>query len=311
MEARKISQEPRKYSSSFKRKIKGKLSIAPYIVPSFVFLFILFASLVSCFNYSINLSDLTIPGSENVFVGMKNYIIVMTSSIFQNSFMISIFYSLISPPLSIFLGFAIALLITKYCRRGLPIFRTIFVIPPMIAPIVVSYMWLLVFMSTETGYLNYFLKNFLGLPTIDFFARPWWARIILLFVWQWSGIPFQFLVFTAAILSIPQTLYESAEIDGASSVNTFRHITLPLLKPLIITLLLLGIISGLLGGFDAVFVITKGGPYRYTDLLGFRAYIHGFMYNHMGEATALCVLMTVIVVVYVIGALREHMRAQW
>lgn len=292
-------------------KLQRRLTVLPYIIPSLVFLSILFACLVSAGWMSVHLSELTIPGSENMFVGARNYIIVLTQPMFQNAFLLSIGYSLISPTSSIFFGFAIALLITKYCRRGLPVFKTIFVIPPMIAPIVVSYMWRLIFMITDVGYANYFLKYVLGMQPIDWFADPWLARIILYIVWQWSGIPFQFLVFTAALLSIPKHLYESAEIDGASAINRFRHVTLPMIKPLLITLLLLGITSGLLGGFDAVFVLTSGGPGSATDILGYRAYVQGFQYNHMGQATALTMVMTLIVVTYVVGGLREHMRAQW
>ncbi len=306
-----MTEETEVGKSVISSKLMRKLSVAPYIIPSFIFLVILFVSLISAAWMSFHLSELTIPGSENLFVGIRNYNIVLTQPMFQNSFLISFGYALISPTSSIFLGFAIALLITKYCRRGLPVFKTIFVIPPMIAPIVVSYMWRLIFMTTDVGYANYFLKYFLGMQPIEFFADPWFARAILYLVWQWSGIPFQFLVFTAALLSIPKQLYESAEIDGASAISRFRHVTFPWVKPLLITLLLLGITGGLLGGFDAVFVLTSGGPGSATDLLGFRAYVQGFQYNHMGQATALTMIMTVIVVAYVVGGLREHMRSQW
>jgi multiple sugar transport system permease protein len=198
------------------------------------------------------------------------------------------------------LGLALALLLNGQIRgRGL--FRASLLVPMMLPTVVVGIVWRLL-LNPNFGAINGTLKQ-LGVNTesLTWTASPRLAfvAVVAVDVWQWT--PFVFLVLLAGLQAIPQEPYEAALIDGSSRWQTFRHVTLPLLKPAILIVLLLRTMD-LLRVFDQIFILTEGGPGFATEMISLYIYRTAFRFFDFGYAAAmsfvLLALTNVISVVY-------------
>ena len=198
------------------------------------------------------------------------------------------------------LGLGLALLLNQQIRgRGL--FRASLLVPMMLPTVVVGVVWRLM-LNPNFGAINGTLKQF-GVDTdsLTWTASPRLAfvAVIAVDVWQWT--PFVFLVLLAGLQAIPQEPYEAALIDGSSRWQTFRHVTLPLLKPAILIVLLLRTMD-LLRVFDQIFILTEGGPGFATEMISLYIYRTAFRFSDFGYAAAmsfvLLALTNVISVVY-------------
>ncbi len=183
------------------------------------------------------------------------------------------------------IGLCLALLLDRPLRgRGL--FRALLLVPMMLPPVVVGVIWRLMF-NPSFGAINGTLQS-AGVPTDDltWTASPALAlaSVIAVDVWQWT--PFVFLVLLAGLQAIPQEPYEAAMIDGSSPWQTFRHVTLPLLKPAILIALLLRTMD-LLRVFDQIFILTEGGPGFATETVSLYIYRTAFRFSDFGYAAAM------------------------
>ncbi|MCX6083251.1 MAG: sugar ABC transporter permease [Chloroflexi bacterium] len=199
------------------------------------------------------------PVTESVFVGVKNYITVINDRVFQqsyvNSWVFTIGQSLIKLPIS----FLLAILLTRKWLKWRALFRTAFFVPWLMPPSIVAMVFTYL-LNPANGAINEFLLNFHLIQTpINFFNTGWssLATIAIISVWQIMG---QYVIFwMAALQSIPDELYEAAEVDGATESQKMRYITLPLIAPMAIIISLLGI-TWALGIFDWIQIMTAGGP---------------------------------------------------
>jgi multiple sugar transport system permease protein len=199
------------------------------------------------------------------------------------------------------LGLALALLLNQQIR-GRGVFRASLLVPMMLPTVVVGVVWRLL-LNPNFGAINGTLKQ-LGINTesLTWTASPRLAflAVIAVDVWQWS--PFVFLVLLAGLQAIPQEPYEAALIDGSSRWQTFRHVTLPLLKPAILIVLLLRTMD-LLRVFDQIFILTEGGPGFATEMISLYIYRTAFRFFDFGYAAAmsfvLLALTNVVSVVYI------------
>ena len=166
--------------------------------------------------------------------------------------------------------------------------RTLIILPMSITPIVVGLMWRILY-NPSFGLINSTLAS-LGI------AGPEWLgsrdtallSVILVDVWQWT--PFMFLMMTAELQSLPIEPFEAARVDGASGLQTFQLITLPMMKPIILIALLFRIIDGFkVSTFDPIFIMTKGGPGSITQTLNIYAFLTGFEWFNLGYASAIVV----------------------
>ena len=197
--------------------------------------------------------------TESVFVGAKNYITVINDRVFQqsyvNSWVFTIGQSLIKLPIS----FLLAILLTRKWLKWRALFRTAFFVPWLMPPSIVAMVFTYL-LNPANGAINEFLLNFHLIQTpINFFNTGWssLATIAVISVWQIMG---QYVIFwMAALQSIPDELYEAAEVDGATESQKMRYITLPLIAPMAIIISLLGI-TWALGIFDWIQIMTAGGP---------------------------------------------------
>ncbi|MCY6355910.1 carbohydrate ABC transporter permease [Clostridium sp. ZS2-4] len=228
------------------------------------------------------------------FVGIKNYITILKDEIFWNALKNTVIFVLISVFIEFLLGLLFALFFNLKIK-ALKIFRSIVLVPMLLPPITVALTWKMMF-EYNTGILNYMLET-IGLNRIEWLSSAKYAMMSIIFtdIWQWT--PFVFLVILASLQSIPESLYESAKVSGATPFQCFIYITLPLLKPgLILTLLLRTIDTFRI--FDKMYTLTGGGPGKATDTITYYIYRQGFKYFQTGYASASAVIMVIFVFLF-------------
>jgi multiple sugar transport system permease protein len=221
-----------------------------------------------------------------------NFARLISDGFFHAALLNTLIYSAAALTFEFFLGLGLALLLNGQLRgRGL--FRTSLLVPLMLPTVVVGVVWRLM-LNPNFGAINGTLKGF-GLDTekLTWTATPRLAlfSVIAVDVWQWT--PFIFLVLLAGLQAIPQEPYEAALLDGSSSWHTFRHITLPLLKPAILVALLLRTMD-LLRVFDQIFILTEGGPGFATETVSLYIYRTAFRFFDFGYAAAMSFVLLAV-----------------
>ena len=224
---------------------------------------------------------------DSSFIGLGNYV---RAFLHDDRFYNSLWVSFLMISGCIFLQTIVGLILAESLnalKRFKETFRTVLIIPMVIPPMVSAMVWRMMY-HPSSGIINYFL-SFIGLD------HPWLAdpktallAIIIIDTWQWT--PFLLLIFLAGYATIPNELYESAQVDGAGRWNQFRHITLPLLTPVI----LIGIIYrifGVMQTFSTIFITTEGGPVNATETLNYYTYVTAFNFTDIGYASALGVVL--------------------
>jgi len=264
-----------------------------FLGPAMVVLFfttiypLVYAAILSFKQY--NLAKPFIP---RVFVGVRNYVDLLTNSRFYHSLLVTFKFMAISISIEFILGFALALLLTQNLK-GMRAIRTLFMVPMMISPVVVGLIWLF-FYYPGLGYLNYFL-GFLNIPPLKWLGDENVAlySIAIADIWEWT--PFVMLGVAAGLHGLPVEPFEAARIDGCSKLQTLHHITIPMLKPVLISLFLLRAID-CFKLYDIVFVLTKGGPGTTTEVVSFYIYREGFTLWRMGYGAAASFIVLAVIV---------------
>ncbi len=191
-----------------------------------------------------------------------------------------------------FLGLALAVLLNNK-MRGRGFFRAGLLVPMMLPTVVVGVVWRLM-LNPNFGAVNGTLKGLgLNVASLTWTSSPRLAMVsvIAVDIWQWT--PFMFLILLAGLQAIPQEPYEAALIDGSSGWQTFRNVTLPLLKPAILVALLLRTMD-LLRVFDQVFILTEGGPGFATETISLYIYRTAFRFSNFGYAAAMSFMLLII-----------------
>jgi len=226
------------------------------------------------------------------FVGVKNFIEIFGKDLrFWNAVWITVKFTAVGVLLQLVLGLAIALYLHRDFR-GRGVVRTVMLLPMVSTPVAVALIWVIMF-NPSLGVLNYFL-GLLGLKPVVWLGHPRTVlpSLILMDTWKWT--PFMVLILHAGLQSLPVTPFEAARIDGASRWQLFRFITLPLLRPTIAVALIFRTMDSL-KTFDTIYVMTEGGPNNASEILNIYVFQTGFKYFHMGYASALAVILVVLV----------------
>lgn len=225
------------------------------------------------------------------FVGLDNYRYVLMDSQFWVALRNTLLYAGIAVPVELCLGLLIAMALSKMLR-GVRIIRTILILPMMLAPVVMGLMWKFMF-NDQLGIINQLIR-LTGLDLhILWLASPQLAFISLLIVEVWATTPIMVILLSAGLTTIPAELYEAAEIDGASRWQRFVNITWPMLQPVILVSLMLRGMDAF-RVFDIVFVLTQGGPANSTDVLSYYAYRLNFQGMDVGGASAVSIMMLIV-----------------
>ena len=231
------------------------------------------------------------------FDGWGNYTALFSDPTFWQSLQTTIVFNVILNPLQTFVALLLALLV-NLPLRGRWAFRTIFFVPVGVSITVATIIWGLM-LDADSGLINGML-NSLHLPPQPFFTSTTQALAGIMVIASWKGLGYWMIFFLAGLQGIPQALYEAANIDGASPLQSFLHITLPLLRRVIAFVLVADTTINFLL-FAPVFIQTQGGPQNSTDLLMYEAYRSAFSDLDMGRATSIVVIILLIILV-VVGA---------
>lgn len=220
---------------------------------------------------------------EADWVGFKNYSNLIQDDAFKESLWVTLKFAFIVVFIEIVIGLGLALLLDRNIK-GVSVLRTIFILPMMIAPIVVGLMWRYMYHPT-VGIFNRTLKD-LGFESIPWLSDSTWAliSIIIADVWQWT--PFIFILSLAALQSLPKSTLEAARIDGASNWQQIIHIKIPLMMPVLIVTLLLRLIDAF-KVLEVILVMTNGGPGLSTEIVALRISRTASEFRELGEAAAM------------------------
>ena len=241
----------------------------------------------------LSFTDYSVVGSEKPhFVGIKNFADILKDRYIWLHFKNTARYAVTAVALQFFLGLGIALLLNKeFVGRG--ILLTLVLAPMMLSPIVVGLFWRYI-LDANWGVLNYFLSllNIEKIPWLGKEESAMWALIIT-DTWMWT--PFMILISLAGLSAVPKELYEAAEIDRASPWFRFRHITLPLISPLLVVGLLFRTMDAF-KMFDLAWGLTQGGPGTATSTISIALYRMAFQNFETGKACAFAYIILIIII---------------
>lgn len=270
-----------------KKAITGYLFVAPAFTGLLVFMFI-----PTMAAFAMSFCDWNIAG-KSVPVGLENYRKVLKDPLFWNAVKTTLQYMVYHIPASLILAFVMALAMKKKIR-GSGVFRAAYVLPWIITPVIVGFVWKWL-LDPTFGVLNYFCKG-IGLDISGLVNAQWFpmASIAVINMWVYCG--YHMMIFSAGLGNIPVTLYEAAMIDGAGSLQRTWKITLPLMRPTIMFSMITSVI-GSFQIFDLIFGMYQGGPGDSTRVYYYYIYNNAFQYFKMGYASAMAVILFVILVV--------------
>ncbi len=231
------------------------------------------------------------PLDQARFIGLENYRILLADPNVWASIRVTLVFAFAVVVIEVALGVALALVLDRQIR-GMSLFRTIFILPMMVAPIVVGLVWRYLY-NEQFGPFTSMLKA-LGLPTIPWLSSPDMAllSVIIADVWQWT--PFIFILSLAALQSLPSSAIEAARIDGATRWQTILHVKLPLMLPVIVVAALLRLIDAF-KVLEVIYILTEGGPGLATEILSLHIYKTAFTSQQLGRASALSNILLLIV----------------
>lgn len=233
-----------------------------------------------------------IPGK---FVALDNYMQVLKNDLFLKSIGNTSYFGLIFIPLTLLLSLLLAIYINRKFR-GVNFFRTVLFIPYIISVISSSLIFLALF-NSESGFINAVLQQF-NIDGPNWLSSKWLAMPVIAIMSIWRRVGYFMLMYLAGLQNIPTSLYEVAEIDGATPFQRFRYIVVPLLSNITLVIFVL-LLRDVLTVFQEVYVMTGGGPGNATVTVPFLIYNEAFNYLRYGTAAAMSYILFMITVVIV------------
>lgn len=280
-----------------------------FVFPAFLYMLV-FVGYPIVRNIIMSLQDVTMANlvhGMKKFVGFQNYIELFKDSVFRTSLINTLVFTVRCLVMQFIIGFALAIFFNKRFAISKPL-RGILLVPWMI-PITVTALIFKLLFATDIGVLNYILKSLhLVSENIEWLTTPQTAMFALICANVWIGIPFNMILISTGLTTIPKDLYESASIDGATGLQAFFKITLPLLRPTIESVLILGFIYTF-KVYDLVYVMTSGGPVNSTHMLSTYSYklsFEMFQYSKGSAVANVLLVILMIVGVFYLRATKEE-----
>jgi ABC-type sugar transport system permease subunit len=300
LEVTRISQ----LVKSAKSRIGSKGGLAFILaLPTFVIIFVV---LIYPLLYSLYLSlfswNLTRP-DQIEFLGIGNYISILSSKSFWHAMKRTAYFVGVTVCMEVALGLLIALVLNqKFVGRGLV--RGLVILPWALPTIVNGVMWRWIY-NARYGALNSLLFQLGIIDSYKIWLKdPFIALNLVMVANIWKETPVAVLMVLAALQTFPKELYEAGSVDGASSFGRFRHITLPLLRPVLLILLVIKTIWAV-KEFDIIYMITRGGPSEGTTIITYFIYLQTFKFLEFGYGAALGYVVTLIVMVLALIYVRK------
>jgi multiple sugar transport system permease protein len=279
-----------------------------FLSPTLVLL-VLLALYPLAYGLYLSMTD-TQLGVGGRFVGLANYIRLPQTQIFALTLWNTVWYTAVAVSAKLVLGLVLAVVLAQRAP-GMKWIRGA-VLVPWVAPIALSVLaWTWMFDSTFSV-INWTLMHLRLISTpVAWLGSPALARFAIVLVNVWSGLPFFGITFLAGLTTIPKELYEAATVDGVGAVGQFRRITLPLLRPVMATVLLFSVVMTS-SDFATVFVLTHGGPMNTTQLLATLAFKLGLATGDLGNGAAISLYLFPVLLAATVWQARQMRRAwQW
>jgi multiple sugar transport system permease protein len=222
------------------------------------------------------------------FAGLDNYARLGSDARFWSSLRLTIIYTGATVVLQVAIGLGLALLVSQV-RFGQALLRVGAILPIVLAPVVAGLFWRSLVLAPDFGVLD-FLTRSLGLGSYNWLGDPQLALVSVIAIHTWQWTPFAFLVLLASLAALPPDIYEAARLDRAGPWQRFRHITLPLLRPAIVIVVILRMVTAL-SAFAAIFAATGGGPGSATEIVNLYAYRLSFTELDIGYGSAVATVL--------------------
>jgi multiple sugar transport system permease protein len=276
-----------------------------YPAPAVVTLFLI-VIIPIVFNLTLAFNKWTIGLGQPRFIGLGNFLELLSDERVLNGVKVMIYFSGLSLSLEMVLGLLIAVYFNRQFK-GSEIVQAIYILPFAATPVAVALIWRIM-LNPEIGVLNYLLRS-VGLPGSLWVSSPQTVipALVMVDVWKWT--PMITLIVLAGLKSLPHEPYEAARVDGASPLQIFWYITLPLIRPVLIAAIMLRSLDNL-KEFDMIYTITQGGPGIASETLYLYSYMVGFSFFKAGYGSALMVVVFLIVLVFNVVMNRMRLSAQ-
>jgi multiple sugar transport system permease protein len=222
------------------------------------------------------------------FVGLENYVQLLQRPLFWRALLNTLFFVVVGVPLSIAVSLGMALLLHSPVARFKGFFRTALFAPVVTTLAAVAVVWIFL-LHTRYGTLNYAL-SWLGVHPVDWLGDPRWAMPAIVLLSVWKNFGYNMIILLAGLQAIPAELYEAAQLDGAGPWNTFRHVTVPSLAPMLLMVSILTM-AGHFQLFAEPYVMTQGGPAERTVTVLYLMYQDGFKWWSLGSASAVAFVL--------------------
>lgn len=269
--------------------IEFYIAVSPWLIG-----FIIFTVYPLAFSFYLSFHDWNLLEPWK-YIGLLNYKnIFLEDQLFKQSLKVTAIYTGASVPLGIISALILASLLNRPTIKGLSIFRTIFYLPSVISGVAVAILWMWIF-NPEFGIINYLLKILFKINGPAWLASEEWVLPALIIMSLW-GIGGNMVIFLAGLQGVPQELYESAELDGASGWHKFRYITIPLITPVILFTLITGVI-GSFQTFTQAYIMTNGGPNNASLFYILNLYNQAFRNMRMGYGCALAWILFLVILI--------------
>lgn len=281
---------------------KRRWNYIPYlfIAPNMIF-FLCFMIIPIFFTLYISLTNWSIIGVPR-FIGLKNYVYLFHNGVFWFSLLNNLYFTAVTVPVTIVLAFLFAVLLNK----TLPfrsVYRTAIYLPFVVSTVASGILWVWIF-NANFGVFNYLISLF-GCKPIDFFTNGKIAMIPIILTTIWARTGYNMVIYLAALQDVPKSYYEASLIDGANKWQQLRFITLPLLRPTHLFVFIMAIIFSF-KSFDLIYIMTRGGPGSSTTTIAVYIYKMAFELGKMGRASALGIILFVIMATLTILQLKAE-----
>jgi ABC-type sugar transport system permease subunit len=290
----------------WKSEISERGPLVLFLVPALAFL-LLAQGYPLIYSLYLSVIELELAKSPEPggFVGATNYITAFQDPIFRQAFRTSLIFALAATTVEVLLGLLVAYLLVGE-RFWVRMWRTILIMPMVIAPVAVGTMWRML-LNSRAGLVNYAL-GWVGINAPEWLAGPnsALAAIIWVDIWEWT--PFVIIIYVAALSALPTDPIRAAQVDGASRWQIFRYIVLPLLVPVTMLIIMFRLIDSIMV-LDIVYTLTFGGPGFSTHTLSFWIYQQGLRYFNISKASAMAWIL--LITCMLVAVLLMWIRNRW
>jgi multiple sugar transport system permease protein len=254
--------------------------------------FLLFQLVPVVFGLIVSFQEYKVLGSA--WVGLRNYRRALTDPVFWKAMKVTVLYTAGTVPVTVAIALFLAVLIYPLRKAWQTFFKASFYLPTVASGVIVTMIWLWIFEPTQAGLFNMFLGLF-GVENVNWLGQSRTALLALILMTWLSSHGAGIILYLASLGSIPASLYESADIDGAGTLRKFWGITWPLLKPTTLYLVVIGVINSF-QVFVSIYLMTLGGPNFATTTIAYLIYQHAFEYYDFGLAAAESFLLAIVIV---------------